>query len=501
MAGPWKVVLLASVVAFVLNTVVSLLVPQLGPDGSISGCIALCPDNALAITSQPSLAVDLVELVRFAVIVIDLATGGLLVWRMVAGTPPQRRALVIGAPIALVFLLLHITYQVLKLADPDGAAVHSVIQWGVAGARSLIWYGFLFALIAAQLFAGRVLHSLVRQSLRRPSRNELEAMMREPLGDPGLRLAIWEPTTETWTGTDTDTDTDTDTEGITAPTPEPGRELAIVERGDGTPAVAIDHDAQLDDDPELLRAVGAVALLAAENAASNDAQAELRRSHARIVAAGDSERMKLERNLHDGAQQRLVAVRIRLALAGERVAEQVTIRHELDGIGEDVEEAIEELREVAHGLYPPVLSERGLRAALMEIRRHVTAPIDVRAANIDQHPAELESAVYYCCLEAIQNATKRGGPTVQITVRLREGRDADELSFEVADDGPGFDLSGAHTGAGLQNMRDRVGALSGHISIVTTPGHGTTVSGSIPLHPDQGHGYAPALAHSPDDRD
>jgi signal transduction histidine kinase len=493
-----KLILLAAVVAVILPyAVVITLVPQLGPDGSISGCRALCPDNALAITSQLSLAVDLTRYDRVAIIIVALATGGLLVWRMVTGTPPQRRALAIGAPIALLFTLLQITYQLFMLVNPNAAALHSVIQWGLAGARSLIWYGFLFALIAAQLFAGRVLHSLVRRSLRRPSQHELETMMREPLGDPGLRLAFWDPETQTWT--------ETDAEGINGPSPEPesGRGLAIFARGDGTPAVAIDHDAQLADDPELLRAVGAVALLAAENAeldaASNDAQAELRRSRARIVAAGDSERKKLERNLHDGVQQRLVAVRIRLALAGEHVAEQATIHDKLEGIGESVEEAIEELREVAHGLYPPVLTERGLLAALTEVRRHATTTLDVHATHVGQHPAELESAVYYCCLEAIQNATKHGGPAVQIAVMVRE--DADELSFEVSDDGPGFDASDAHTGTGLQNMRDRVGALNGHISIVTTPGHGTTVSGSVPLHRDQDDGYAAALPHIAVDRD
>jgi signal transduction histidine kinase len=472
---PAKLILLAAAVGFILNTAIVALVPQLGPDGSISGCRALCPDNALAITSQLSLAVDLIKFVRVEIIAIALATGGLLVWRMVTGTPTQRRALAIGTPIALLFLLFQLIYHLSKLVHPDAPPLQSVIQWGLAGARSLIWYGFLLALIAAQLSAGRALHSLVRHSLRRPTQRELEAMLREPLGDPRLQLLFRDLRTGGWI----------DDDGrLTHEVPEPasGRSVTVVER-DGKPAAAILHDAQLSDDPELLQAAGASALLAAENAtleaAWTDALLELRRSRARIVTAADNERRKLERDLHDGVQQRLVGVRIKLAIAGESDADASAIGSELDGIGEDLEETIDELREVAHGLYPPVLSRMGLLNALEHVRYHATTPVAIEASGIGRHAVELESAVYYCCLEAIQNATKHGGAEVHVSVALRE--EGDRLSFEVTDDGPGFDPSAAPSGTGLQNMRDRVGALDGEVSIVTVIGNGTTVSGSIPL--------------------
>jgi signal transduction histidine kinase len=491
-----KLILLAAVVvALPLDLVVIALLPQLGPDGSISGCRALCPHNALAIAAQPALAGDLYKLVRVAIIAIALATGSLLVWRMITGTPPQRRALAIGAPIALLFTLVQIAYQFGKLVHPDGPALHSVTQWAIAGARSMIWYGFLLALIAAQLFAGRALHSLVRQSLRRPTQRELEAMLREPLGDPRLQLLFRDPQTEGWIGADG---------RVAHDLPEPGsrRGFTVVER-DGRPAVAILHDAQLSDDPELLQAAGASALLAAENATLetgwNNALQELRQSRARIVTAADNERRKLERDLHDGVQQRLVGVRIKLAIAGESNADASAIRGELDGIGEDLDETIDELREVAHGLYPPVLSQTGLLNALEHVRYHATTPVAIDAPGIGRHPVELEAAVYYCCLEAIQNATKHAGPAVQISVALRENED--KLSFEVTDDGPGFDPSKAYGGTGLQNIRDRVGALDGRVSIVTAIGHGTAVSGSIPLPRDHHHSYAPVMGRVPDDRD
>ena len=451
--------------------IISLL-PERGAGGSISGCREVCPENGLAITSNVPLAVELSDIGRVAIIVVALATAGLLIWRIVKGTPPQRRALAIGTSVALVFTAAQITLQFLNLVGTDATGLLEVVQWTQAAARSVIWYGFLFALIAAQLFAGRALHRLVRQSLRRPSLAELEAMLRQPLGDPGLRLMFL----------------DGKSEAAADPllAPGPGREVTIVEHGDGAPGAAIDHDAQLADDPELLRAAGAVALLAAENAeldtAWNDALRDLRQSRARIVVAGDDERRKIERNLHDGVQQRLVAIRIQLGLAGESAEASGPIGDRLQTIGDSVEQAMDELREVAHGLYPPVLSNRGVVAALEHALVHLVTPVAIHTTGVTRYPAEVESAVYYSCLEAIQNATKYGGPDVAITVTLLD--DADELRFEVADDGTGFDSASAHEGTGLQNIRDRVGAIDGRVSISTTVGGGTVVSGSIPLRGD-----------------
>jgi signal transduction histidine kinase len=472
-----KLILLgAFVAAFVPGIVIALLLPQVGAGGSISGCRALCPENALAITSEPTLALDLWEIFRYAVIGLALATAALLIWRLMTGTPPQRRALAIGASIALVFLLLQATFHILALVAPDATTLREVIAWAFAGARAAIWYGFLFALIAAQLFAARALQRLVGQSLQRPSQRELEAMLREPLGDPELRLVFKDPRSDAWDDADG---------GDLVPRlsePGPGRDLTVVESR-GRPAVAILHDAQLNDDPELLRAAGAVALLAAENAELdagwNEALQELQRSRALIVRAGDNERRKLERNLHDGVQQRLIAIKINLDLARELAAGDAVIRSRLDEIGHSVEEALDELRQVAHGLYPPALADWGLVAALERIHLRANAPLVVHATGIGRHPAELETAIYYCCLEAVQNATKHGGDAVHVSVMLRQ--DDDELGFDVSDDGPGFDPSAARSGTGLRNMRDRVDALNGRLSIVSSAGQGTIVSGSVPL--------------------
>jgi hypothetical protein len=275
----------------VQGIIIDLLLPQIGASGSISGCRALCPENALAITSQPALALDLWEVFRYAVIILALATAALLIWRLVTGTPAAPRAGDWRFD-RLVFLLLQAIYHILAIVAPDATERRNVIAWAFAAARAPIWCGFLFALIAAQLFAARALQRLVRQSLRRPTERELEAMLREPLGDPRLRLVFPDPKAGTWSRGDAGDG------ALQPPTPEPGRDLTLVER-DRRPAVAILHDAQLNDDPELLQAAGAVALLAAENAeldaAWNDALDELRRSRARIVRAGDNERRWFER--------------------------------------------------------------------------------------------------------------------------------------------------------------------------------------------------------------
>ncbi|HEX5468404.1 MAG TPA: ATP-binding protein [Gaiellaceae bacterium] len=452
-----------------------LLLPQTGAGASISGCRTLCPQNALAITSRPELAEDLTTVFRYGVIVTALATAGLLSWRFVTGTPPQRRALAIGTPIGVVFLVLVVTFHLLALVQPDATDLRTAVGWALVAARAAIWYGFLAALIAAQLFAGRALQRLVRESLRRPSWRELEAMLRASLGDPRLRLGFWDNKSRAWSGANGDDQLRWQ--------PDSGLDLKVI-RDDSGPAVALLHDSQLNDDPELLRTAGAVALLAAENAeldrASNDALEALRQSRDRIVRAGDRERRKLERNLHDGVQQRLVAIAIELALTRELAAGDRAVRANLVGIQESVTKVVDELREISHGIYPPVLSDYGLAKALRRARPPTGAVLTVRATDIGRHPPELESALYYCCLEAIQNATKHGGPAPRINVTLEKR--ADELTFQVSDEGPGFDASTLRHGTGFENMRDRLGALDGRLSIVSSPGEGTTVSGSVPLH-------------------
>jgi|tagenome__1003787_1003787.scaffolds.fasta_scaffold20984159_5 signal transduction histidine kinase len=209
---------------------------------------------------------------------------------------------------------------------------------------------------------------------------------------------------------------------------------------------------------------------------------ELRRSRARIVEATDTERRRIERDLHDGAQQHLVALAV-----GVRLARQISdtdpeqAKTMLDQIGLDLQEAVQELRNLAHGIYPPLLMDRGLPDALRAAAGRAALPTSVEAEGIGRYPQQVEAAVYFCCLEALQNAGKHAGEGADAMVTLREVEGA--LVFEVADTGAGFALeTGAHHGHGFVNMSDRVGAFGGSVTVDSAPGQGTRIAGRIPLN-------------------
>jgi signal transduction histidine kinase len=207
---------------------------------------------------------------------------------------------------------------------------------------------------------------------------------------------------------------------------------------------------------------------------------ELRASRTRIVAAGDAERRRIERDLHDGAQQHLVAlaVSVRLARAAADKDPEAT-KAMLDELGEDLQDAVQELRNLAHGIYPPVLMDRGLPAALEAAAGRAALPTDVDADGVGRYPQALEAAVYFCCLEALQNAGKHAGDGATATVTLHD--ENGRLSFAVADTGAGFDRAAVdRDGHGFVNMSDRLGAVGGGLDVHSAPGRGTTISGWVP---------------------
>jgi signal transduction histidine kinase len=212
---------------------------------------------------------------------------------------------------------------------------------------------------------------------------------------------------------------------------------------------------------------------------------ELQASRARIVAASDAARRQIERNLHDGAQQHLVALAVNLRLA-RQIAERDTdtAKEMLEQLSHDLQDAVQELRSLAHGIYPPLLVDRGLPEALSAAGGRSALPAEVVVETSGRYTAEIEAAVYFCCLEAMQNAGKHAGDRSTITVRVWE--DAGALFFEVADDGAGFDPSTRSApGAGFVNMGDRVGAIGGTFGVQSAPGRGTRVSGRIPIQVSQ----------------
>ena len=207
--------------------------------------------------------------------------------------------------------------------------------------------------------------------------------------------------------------------------------------------------------------------------------AELQQSRARIVATGDAERRKIERNLHDGAQQHLVALAVNLRLVRDIVSDNPDASEMLEMLADSVKDTIQELRDLAHGIYPPLLMDSGLPEALRAAAGR--SPLDVQVdASVARHPTEVEAAVYFCCLEAMQNAAKHA-PGAHLSVRVWEDDEAARLRFTVGDDGPGFDATLATAGHGYVNMSDRLGAIGGDVTWTSAVGAGATVEGWVPI--------------------
>jgi signal transduction histidine kinase len=218
---------------------------------------------------------------------------------------------------------------------------------------------------------------------------------------------------------------------------------------------------------------GQAALLLANSRLIED----LRASRQRLVAAQDEERRRLERNLHDGAQQQLVALAVGLNLARRTASKDPASADQmLERLEGDVGDALENLRDLARGVYPPLLADQGLAAAIEAQSRRSTVPIRVESDRIRRYPQEVETAVYFCTLEALQNAAKYAKPgEVVVRLRMEDG----ELGFTVSDDGEGFDQATTKLGSGLQNMADRLAALGGDLFVRSSPGNGTVVEGRV----------------------
>ncbi len=288
-----------------------------------------------------------------------------------------------------------------------------------------------------------------------------------------------------------------------APIAHAGKLLGLIvleRRADGEP---------FDDEgdrvlTELARQVGLalhnVQLDSALQASLEELQArnvELRDSRSRIVAAGDAERRKLERNLHDGAQQHLVAMAVKLRLAHDSIEDGDTADAMglIDELRSDLQDSITELRALAHGIFPPLLMIGGLAEALPAAATRAALDTSVELDGIGRYPSEVEAAVYFCCLEALQNAGKHAGAGARACVRLWEDA-GPALRFEVSDDGAGFEPAtsspssapAGRVGHGFVNMTDRLGAFDGSLTVSSAPGVGTRVAGSIPLAASSGPG-------------
>jgi len=462
----WAVVIGALVCTTVMQWVWIVLVqfPRL------SGC-GRCQPNPLLLADDKSLSTALHNIeYAFAVILIAGLIAALVTrWRSFGPWQRARLAPVLwtgGAALAILAAAF--------TASLSGAQQSGVDVVGIVGLLplTLVPYAFQAGMLRTRFGrAGAVTELVASLNAAPEGRRGLREALADAFGDPTLVLAYWLPERGHYV----------DADGHQVELPDPGGDRASTPVArNGAPLAAIIHDRALAHERGLLETAGAAAGLALENerlhAELRARVTELERSRERIIEAGVAERRKLERDLHDGAQQRLVALALNLRLAHDRFDRDPAGARELikEAMAE-LESATEELRELARGIHPAVLSDRGLPAAVKALAGRVPVRVELVETPTDRLPALVEIASYYVIAESLTNTTKYAhASAAQVTVNQHNG----SVTIEVTDDG----IGGADParGSGLRGLADRVAALDGKLEIDSAVGHGTTIRARLP---------------------
>ena len=475
----WSAVLLV----LMLYLPTALLVEEYPVPSPVASCAVSCPGNAFMVSgSEPGVIEDLVRPLReFITIALFAAVTVRLALRIGGSTRLMRRALAPVLAVACLRCAVFVGALLARRIAPESGVVE-VAVWLLALTVPLTAVAFLAGLVRWWVFIARSSQRLAARLRGHPTPEDLRFALAEEFDDPSLAIVYWLGNGDGHWG-------DADGHRRDPPAATPGRAVTEIVDG-GSPVAAIVHDAALEDDRAFVDTATSYALMTLDNhrlsAQASSLLRAVRESRSRIQAAADDERRRIERDLHDGAQQRLVALRIKLELAAERTgdghgngAEGAAVLRRLGG---DVEAALEEVRSLARGIYPAPLADRGLVEGLRAAALRNPLPTTVLAAGVRRHSRTIESAAYFCCLEALQNAAKHAEGASSAVVELS---DNGSLRLEVRDDGAGFDPDEIASGVGFTSMRDRVAAVGGELAITSSPGRGTLVSATIPLRPDQ----------------
>lgn len=424
------------------------------------------PDNLLAVVTEPGAAESLARVQLVAISAVALAGIGVLAARRRhRGRPLRRSVALLVDSFALGLLMIA---ALLLTAAFEGPAFETIrratfVVIGIAPAA------FLIGLLNARL-ARSAVGDLLVELRADPAPADLRGAFARALGDPSLTLVYWLPEFDSWA--------DPKGRPVELPKPDSGRATTLID-SDGAHVAALLHDASLRQEPELLDAVSAAAAIALENGRlHSDLNArleELRGSRVRVIEAGQKERQRLERNLHDGAQQRLIALSLELGQLEERVATDRDARARLNQARKEIALSLEELRDVAHGIHPAVVSGHGLAVALESLAAHAPLPVRLNVALDGRLPDQVEVAAYYVVSESLANIGKHAQATsASVDVARTDGR----VVVEIVDDGVG----GADTerGSGLRGLADRVEALAGGLRVWSPRGGGTRVRAEIP---------------------
>ncbi|HEX2128547.1 MAG TPA: histidine kinase [Solirubrobacterales bacterium] len=427
-----------------------------------------CPDNIFAVDANPGFA----DAYGSGLNIVGVAVLAWVAYRLIArwreASPPMRRVI---TPVFISGALLMAALSALLLADLFNLT-YSPSLWYVALVPfGLVPYLFLGSLVRAQMLRGGAVGELVATIGGTTPPDCLRDALARALNDPSLELAYWIPETATYV----------DESGRQVDLPRPAGNRAVSEvRHEGRLVAALIHDPMLLDEPELVDAVGAAAALTLEkerlDAELRAKIAQLRESRARMLAFGLNERRRLERDLHDGAQQRLVSLALDLRLAQAAVRSDPDRAEELlAGAGGELAAALEELRELARGIHPAVLSDRGLDPAVEALASRAPLPVEVKARLGERVAEPVELAAYFVVAEALTNVVKysrANGATVAVD------RENGSVIVEVADDGVGG--ADPDRGTGLRGLADRISALGGRLQVDSPDGRGTTVTARIP---------------------
>jgi signal transduction histidine kinase len=451
-------VVAASYLLIPLAPVPALLVSD--ADDVITDCRGGCPRNVLLIVRDEGLGDAALALGSALTLGLCLVAVGMLVRQWRAAAAPERRSLVPLFVSGGVTLALVAAYAVSQI---------DALLWMAFTAFAATPFAFLAGLARADLSGSRGVRTLIAELADAPERADLRDALARALGDPALELAFWMPELNSYV------------DGSGSPAELPGADDArrTVTEIDhhGEHVAAIVHDRA--QDTETVRAAGAATALMLENQRL-DAELranliELRASRARLVEAADGERRRLERNLHDGAQSRLVALALNLRLARMSVTDGSDTAALLDGSIDELGQSLRELRDLARGIHPAVLSERGLEPAVRALAARAPVPVELVGESAGRLPAAVETAAYFLVSEALTNVSKYAHAR-HATVRVE--RVDGELLVEVSDDGVGG--ARASDGSGLRGLSDRVAALSGTLDVSSPPGRGTRLRAHLP---------------------
>jgi signal transduction histidine kinase len=452
---------LSSLVVWAVALPLTDKLPQGGP---VAQCSRECPRNALRLVSASSTVSDALTAAVSAT--TALALLGVTVLLVAKARSPDRLRRRAVQPLLLAMSATVLSYALYIAIDQIGVGGTEVLGAIVITAFLSLPLGMLVGQVRGRIFAATRLGQLVATAGdAHVTPERVQSLIADALGDPTLTLLLWS----------LERGGLVDVHGSPASIPLPTSDRVVTPVShDGQPVAALIHDRSLDHGQDMTEGIAATALTLLDNARLAE---ELRASRTRIVKAALDERVRLEHDLHDGAQQRLIAIQIKLSLVRE-LEDPIERDAVLDELEDDAAAAVDELRDLAHGIYPPLLRERGVADAVSSAASSAPGRVTVRHQGTARYPPATEAAVYFSMLEAMQNALKHAGPDAHIQLSV-ESAEAGP-SFVVADDGQGFDVALRSDGLGLASMRDRMAAIGGALVVNSAPGHGTTVSGTAP---------------------